>query len=269
MKIAVTISESMTNDEKLKELGKFNLLYLNGGTWTIEEAESGSSFDPTKNYANVTVILNGGNIHLDDKGLKVASLHVAKNATISGGRDASQSKLTSTKYITAAATATLTAEFATVVATEDGKQLAVDMEGVYYLTSTGAITNTGSEGKTVTYKALNPLTVNMGKGTVSAGGAKLVFGTNVTVNFTTGTGQYQLAGNYSSETAPTDAEEAIKVEDLVTDINKVLPNLATSEKVAVSGGAATASFSVKFASSATKTITVSWDGKAWVITKVA
>lgn len=269
MKIAVTISESMTNDEKLKELGKFNLLYLNGGTWTIEEAESGSSFDPTKNYANVTVILNGGNIHLDDKGLKVASLHVAKNATISGGRDASQSKLTSTKYITAAATATLTAEFAEVVADKDGKQLAVDMEGVYYLTSTGNIINTGSKGKTVTYKALKPLTVNMGKSTVSVGGAKLVFGTNVTVNFNTGTGQYQLAGDYSSETAPTDAEGAIKVENLVTDINKVLPNLATSEKVAVSGGAATASFSVKFASSATKTITVSWDGKAWVITKVA
>ena len=269
MKIAVTISESMTNNEKLKELGTFNLLYLNGGTWTIEEAESGSSFNPANNYENVTVILNGGNIHLDDKGLKVASLHVAKNATISGGRDADKSKLTSTKYITAAATATLTAEFATVEATEDGKKLAIDMEGVYYLTETGAITNTGSKGKTVTYKALNPLTVNMGKSTVDVGGAKLVFGTNVTVNLTTGASAYQLTGDYRGETAPADAEEAIKVKNLVTDINKVLPNLATSEKVAVNGGAATASFSVEFASSATKTITVSWDGKAWVITKVA
>lgn len=262
--VSVTISEDMKDDEVIKELGTFTKLYLNGGTWTIANDDNLGT-TPT-NMAEKTLVLNGGNINIAaGQTLTVASLHVEKTSTVMGDND-TNSQLVSTAAITAAANATLNVEFASVISTNSAVALGT-LNGVYYVTKAITVTGTGTEDNTVTYKAYKAQTVSMANTVFNALVAKVVIGTNVTLNLT----GYADSSNYTSLPVPT--METIGGETyaaLRTALVNALPNLAaTTSKVSVAGGKATAEYSVKFTSETTKKITLTWDGETWEITAIA
>lgn len=257
--VAVTVTESMKNDEVISELGDYTKLYLNGGTWTIDE---------TQNLGDITLVLNGGNINIKDVTLTVDALHVAKSTKVMGATTAT-SKLVSEAVITAVANATLTTEFATV----SGPTNAVALngkEGVYYIDgNTSAVSGTGTEGKTVTYKATAATTVSMAKSVYTNLKANVVIGANVTLSLT----NYTLSGNYSSWDVPTmETINTATYTNLVNEIKTTLPDLSsTGVKVSANGGSIIAVFTVEFESTTNKNITVTWNAtkKTWEVTNIA
>lgn len=257
--VAVTVTESMKNEEVIKDLGTFTKLYLNGGTWTIDDVTNLTTLISSK-----TLVLNGGNINIKDVTLTVAALHVAKSAKVMGAITSS-SILSSTAVITAAANATLTTEFATVKGGNAGGLN--DKDGVYYIdgTNTTAITETGATGKTVTYKATAATTVSMAKNIYTGLQAKVVIGSNVTLNLTD-----TNSSDFSSDNVPATPEVANADTDLISYMNTTFALANTTNKVSLAGGAWKATFTITFSEGA-KTVTAEWNAtkKTWVVTNIA
>lgn len=257
--VSVTISEDMKDDEVIKELGTFTKLYLNDGTWTITADKNFTTSEGT-----LHLVLNGGNINIADAKLTVTSLYVEKTSTVMGINE-TDSELESTAAITAAANATLNVEFAKVTGAAAGDL--TSKNGVYYITDATTISNAGTGDNTVTYKAYKAQTATMAKATLEALAAKVVIGTNVTLNLT----GYNVSGTYSSETAPTTVDGIAEIEGLSADLVGALPDLADEDsKVSISGGKAIAVINVTFFDGA-KNITLTWNGskKTWEITAIA
>ena len=258
--VSVTITEDMKDLEVIEELGTFTKLYLNGGTWTVTATK-----DFTNAGGTLHLVLNGGNINIAaNKTLTVSSLYVQKTSTVMGD-NANDSKLESTAAITAAANATLNVEFAKVTGGAAGTLN--DKNGVYYITdATTAITEAGTADKTVTYKAYKAQTVSMANTVFNNLVAKVVIGTNVTLNLT----GYADSSNYTSLPVPT--METIGSEtyaDLRTALVNALPDLADEDsKVSIVGGKATAEYTVTFTGTTAKKITLTWNGETWEITAI-
>lgn len=261
--VSVTISEDMKDDEVIKELGTFTKLYLNSGTWTIADATNladAASSDMTE----TTLVLNGGTINIAaNTTLTVTSLHVEKTSTVMGDND-TNSQLVSTTAITAAANATLNVEFAKVTGAAAGDL--TSKNGVYYITQATTISNAGAGDNTVTYKAYKAQTASMTNIVFNALAAKVVIGTNVTLNLT----GYADTSNYTSLVVPT--METIGSETyaaLRTALVNALPDLADEDsKVSIVGGKATAEYTVTFTGTAAKKITLTWNGETWEITAI-
>jgi len=208
--ITVTIDADMKNFGTLKDLGVFTKLYLNGGTWTIDNeqhttaitvnnngykfsnwfnlSESTSYGDAASvfaNMTNVTLVMNGGNINLVNKTVTFAAIEVTGTSTVYGD-DVASSILNSTAVIRG--TGSLSAEFAQVLGADPSSStFATTVEDVtlWIANASNSINLNWSATdvtKTTTLKAVKPSVVRVASSYVPK--FNVSAGSNVTFSVT-------------------------------------------------------------------------------------
>ena len=263
--ITVTITEDMENYEVLAELGTYTKLYLNGGTWTVNNEKynkvnadgTTTTIDNwiTSKMASITLVLNGGSILLDNQNMTFAAVEVQGASTIYG--DASTETLTSTAAVKGAGTLSL--EFANFVgkAIENSDLASTENVTLYVASATNTAAWVGTANKTTTLKAAVPTIVNIAENKLDLVG-KIAASTNVTINVT---------GYTNPSPAAAVNPAAVTKAEVETAFATILAKQPKYLKDALVSGTVKAEFENVLFGTVEYTVVLSWDAtnKKWTV----